>query len=73
MPDYKEMYLTMVRAREDAINMLDKTIDTLIVAQQKCEELYLASPGPELTILKARPQKIEEKASLSEGGGTAKP
>lgn len=34
MPDYKEMYLTMVRASEKAIN-------TLVEAQRKCEELYL--------------------------------
>lgn len=34
MPDYKEMYLTMVRASE-------KAIDTLVEAQRKCEELYL--------------------------------
>lgn len=36
MPDYKEMYLTMVRASEEAINIL-------IAAQQRCEELYLSS------------------------------
>lgn len=35
-PDYKEMYLTMVRASEEAVN-------TLIAAQQKCEEMYLAA------------------------------
>ncbi len=34
IPDYKKMYLTMVNAAEDAINIL-------IEAQQKCEELYL--------------------------------
>ena len=34
MPDYKEMYFTMVRASEKAIN-------TLVEAQRKCEELYL--------------------------------
>ena len=34
MPDYKKMYLTMLRATEDAINIL-------IAAQQACEELYL--------------------------------
>ena len=34
MPDYKEMYLTLFRATEQAIN-------TLIEAQQKCEEMYL--------------------------------
>ena len=32
--DYKEMYLTMMRASEKAIRIL-------IEAQQKCEELYL--------------------------------
>lgn len=36
MPDYKEMYLTMCRASEEAIN-------TLISAQRKCEEMYLSS------------------------------
>ena len=34
MADYKEMYLTMVRATECAINML-------IEAQQKCEDIYI--------------------------------
>ena len=44
MPDYKEMYLTMFRASEDAIN-------TLIAAQQKCEELYLSMPEAEISVL----------------------
>ena len=34
MLDYKEMYLTLFRATERAINIL-------IAAQQKCEEMYL--------------------------------
>ena len=33
-PDYKEMYLKMVRASEDAINIL-------IEAQRECEEMYI--------------------------------
>lgn len=37
MPDYQEMYLTLMCAAEDAIQ-------TLIAAQQKCEELYINSP-----------------------------
>ena len=41
MPDYKKMYLKMVRASERAINIL-------IEAQQECEEMYLS--GPELTV-----------------------
>ena len=42
MPNYKEMYLKMVRASERAINIL-------IEAQRECEEMYLS--GPELTVL----------------------
>ena len=38
--NYKEMYLTMVRAAEEAINIL-------IEAQQKCEERYLDATDKE--------------------------
>ena len=41
MPDYKEMYLTLFRATEQAIN-------TLIEAQRECEELYISEPETEL-------------------------
>lgn len=44
MPDYKEMYLTLFQATE-------KAIETLISAQQACEELYISSPEPKLTVL----------------------
>lgn len=37
MPDYKELYLTMVRETERAIEIL-------IAAQRKCEELYISEP-----------------------------
>ena len=40
MPDYKEMYLIMVRAAEQAQNIL-------IEAQQKCEEMYLDAQDAE--------------------------
>ena len=43
MPDYKEMYLKLFRATEDAIQIL-------ITAQQECEELYIDAPTPELSI-----------------------
>ena len=36
MPDYKQMYLIMIQASEEAINLLIK-------AQQECEELYLSA------------------------------
>lgn len=34
MPDYKEMYLKLFRAAEDAISIL-------IQAQNECEEIYI--------------------------------
>ena len=40
IPDYKEMYLTLFRASEEAL-------DILIAAQRKCEEMYLAETGPD--------------------------
>ncbi len=44
MPDYKELYLNMMRATEKAIRIL-------IQAQKECEELYLSMPEPELIAL----------------------
>ena len=38
--DYKEMYLKMVRATEEAMRLL-------IEAQRECEELYLAAEPEE--------------------------
>ena len=40
MPDYKEMYLDLFRASEEAL-------DILIAAQRRCEEMYLAAGGKE--------------------------
>ena len=40
MPDYKEMYIKMVRASKRAIRILVKV-------QQECEELYISGPEPE--------------------------
>ena len=40
MPDYKEMYLKMFRASEEAINIL-------IAAQRECEELYISQEEKE--------------------------
>lgn len=37
MADYKEMYLTLFRAVEQAVNLL-------VDAQRKCEELYINQP-----------------------------
>ena len=49
MADYQEMYLTLMRATEQAIR-------TLIDAQQKCEEMFLDAEDTPLTLL---PEKSE--------------
>ncbi len=43
-PDYKEMYLKLFRASEEAVN-------PLIAAQRECEELYVNTPEPELKVI----------------------
>ena len=43
--DYKEMYLKMMRASEEAIRIL-------IQAQQECEEMYVSAQEPELIELR---------------------
>ncbi len=48
MNEYKEMYLTLFRATERAINIL-------ISAQRECEELYLSMPEPDLKVLPMPP------------------
>lgn len=56
MPDYKEMYLKLFRASEQAIS-------TLIQAQRECEELYISQPEPDLKVLSISP---ENKKSMEE-------
>ena len=56
MPDYQKMYYTLFHAAEDAISILGtppysaeeiavrtKAVDTLIAAQQACEDIYVES------------------------------
>ena len=52
MPDYKEMYLTLFRATEQAINQL-------IAAQQACEDLYLQEDLPKLSVIPLTEQPSE--------------
>ncbi len=47
--DYKEMYLTMVRAVRDAEEMNRKADQILIEAMQKCEEMYISADEPQDT------------------------
>jgi len=48
MANYREMYYKLFRATEKAIN-------TLISAQQECEEMYLSSTNGE--IIRLNPQR----------------
>lgn len=54
MPDYKQMYLTLFRATEQAIN-------TLIEAQRACEELYISEPETELRVIPMPDREEKEK------------
>lgn len=44
MADYKEMYIHMAQEVEKAARILQQ-------AQLDCEEMYINSPEPELTVL----------------------
>lgn len=52
MPDYKEMYLEMVRETEKAINIL-------IAAQRRCEEMYISAPEADVTVLPSRAEETD--------------
>ncbi len=54
MADWKEMYLTMVRASEKAIRIL-------IAAQQKCEDMYIEAEDDDEE--EESDQKKDEKTS----------
>ena len=56
MPDWKEMYLSLMRDTESAVRIL-------VEAQKKCEELYLQDEGPSLQIL---PPASRQEAGDSE-------
>ncbi len=51
MPDYKEMYLTLFRACEQAVQVLIK-------AQQECEEMYIDANNPKRIFL------LEDRKSM---------
>lgn len=48
------MYLTLLRATEQAIN-------TLIEAQQECEEMYISEPETELRVISLPDHTEDEK------------
>ena len=54
MPDYKEMYLKLFRATEEAISCL-------IAAQRECEEMYINAPEQEPCLYLYPKESVEEK------------
>lgn len=53
MADYKQMYLALVKASEKAINIL-------IEAQREAEDIFIATPEPELEVLPAAMEQGEQ-------------
>lgn len=64
MPDYKEMYLHLFRASEEAINRL-------IAAQRACENWYVEASEPEGRVTVLGPGG--ENSPISGGGEQEKP
>ena len=61
MADYKEMYLKMARASEQAVNILIK-------AQRECEELYISVSDPELVVFSSQENTSEPGDQPCVGG-----
>ena len=64
MPDYKEMYLKLFRAAEEAINVL-------IAARRDCEEMYIRDQEP--PIIHIVPPNEPDKDQPDKGQGAAPP
>lgn len=58
MPDYKEMYLTIMRAANKVLELNQEATKHIIKAQQKAEKIYLEADDTPLYIL---PQTHEKE------------
>lgn len=58
MPDWKEMYLTLMRSTEQAVRVLTE-------AQQKCEELYIEEEEPALTLLPGGAENVASQGNAN--------
>lgn len=57
MPDYKEMYLTLLRTQNKVIDILQET-------HRLTEEMYVSAKEPELTLL--RPSEADKDSNPPE-------
>ena len=51
MPNYQEMYYTMMRTSEKALRQIEAIQKMLIEAQQKCEDIFCTEEESVLRIL----------------------
>jgi len=56
MPDYRELYLTLMRE-------VEKSVKLLINAQQKCEDMYIDAEEPLLQMIDRAPNSPNEKTA----------
>lgn len=60
MADYAKMYYTMMKANEDAINIL-------IEAQKKCEEMYISAPEADIRLFEPAMKHLDGEESSGSG------
>lgn len=59
MPDYKEMYLTVMRAANEALKLNQEAMEHIITAQQKTEEMFIEADDTPLLIVPPNPSEKE--------------
>ena len=59
MPDYKEMYLTIMRAADKALKLNQEAMEYIITAQQQAENMYIEADDTPLSLHSPNPNKQE--------------
>lgn len=60
MPDYKQMYLTIIRAANNALELNQKAVEHIIAAQQQAEEMYIEVDDTPLSIVPSNSDEQEQ-------------
>ena len=59
MPDYKEMYLTIMRAANKALELNQQAAQHIICAQQKAEEIFIEADDVPLSLVPPHSEEQE--------------
>lgn len=59
MANYKEMYLTVMRAANKALELNQKAVEHIIAAQRQAEEMYIEAEDAPLFIVPPNPDNQE--------------